>query len=60
MDPAQVAKWAGHSLEVLRQVYAKSLHGRENAARDVTTYSPRTPVDGPTWPDAAGQDKIKP
>ncbi|MDQ3401817.1 MAG: site-specific integrase [Actinomycetota bacterium] len=35
VDPAQVAKWAGHSLEVLLQVYAKSLHGRETAARQL-------------------------
>ena len=29
----QVATWAGHSVEVLLKVYAKSLHGRDHAAR---------------------------
>jgi integrase len=31
--PTQVAAWAGHSVEVLLKVYAKSLHGRDRAAR---------------------------
>ena len=31
--PAQVAKWAGHSVEVLLKVYAKCIDGQEEAAR---------------------------
>jgi len=28
-DPAQVAEWAGHSVAVLLEVYAKCVHGAE-------------------------------
>ena len=31
--PAQVAEWAGHSVEVLFRVYAKCLEGQEELAR---------------------------
>jgi integrase len=30
-DPAQVAEWAGHSVNVLMQVYAKCVSGRQEA-----------------------------
>ncbi|WP_028647272.1 tyrosine-type recombinase/integrase [Nocardiopsis sp. CNT312] len=33
IDPAQVAKWAGHSVDVLLRVYARCLTGREEEAR---------------------------
>lgn len=33
VPPAQVAEWAGHSLEVLFQVYAKCLDGLDQAAK---------------------------
>jgi hypothetical protein len=29
----QVAEWAGHSVAVLLQIYAKCIAGQENAAR---------------------------
>lgn len=32
-DPAQVAEWAGHSVNVLMQVYAKCISGRQEAAK---------------------------
>jgi hypothetical protein len=31
--PAQVAAWAGHSVAVLLQIYAKCIVGQEDAAR---------------------------
>ena len=34
VEPTRVAKWAGHSLAVLLNVYAKCLDGGEKAARD--------------------------
>jgi hypothetical protein len=33
VDPTQVADWAGHSLNVLLQVYAKCIVGREDLNR---------------------------
>jgi integrase len=33
VDPTQVADWAGHSVHVLLRVYAKTLSGREDVAR---------------------------
>jgi integrase len=33
VPPAQVAQWAGHSVEVLLKVYAKTLDGHEELAR---------------------------
>lgn len=34
VEPPRVAKWAGHSLAVLLNVYAKCIDGGEQAARD--------------------------
>lgn len=34
VEPTRVAKWAGHSVRVLLEVYAKCLDGGEKAARD--------------------------
>lgn len=33
VPPTQVAEWAGHSVAVLLQIYAKCLAGQEDAAR---------------------------
>lgn len=33
MPPTQVAEWAGHSVEVLLKVYAKTLDGHEEMTR---------------------------
>jgi len=33
VPPAQVAEWAGHSVEVLLKVYAKCLDGQDEIAR---------------------------
>lgn len=33
VPPAQVAEWAGHSVEVLLKVYAKTLDGQDELAR---------------------------
>ncbi|QRP50548.1 tyrosine-type recombinase/integrase [Amycolatopsis sp. FDAARGOS 1241] len=33
MDPTEVAEWAGHSVEVLLQVYAKCLDGRDRVSK---------------------------
>jgi integrase len=35
VEGPRVAEWAGHSLDVLYKVYAKCLHGREEAARQL-------------------------
>jgi integrase len=32
-DPAQVAEWAGHTVDVLLRVYAKCIAGRQEAAK---------------------------
>lgn len=33
VSPTQVAEWAGHSVEVLLEVYVKCLDGQESVAR---------------------------
>ena len=33
VPPTQVAEWAGHSVAVLLQIYAKCLAGQEDVAR---------------------------
>ncbi len=33
VPPTQVAAWAGHSVAVLLQIYAKCIIGQEDAAR---------------------------
>jgi hypothetical protein len=33
VTPAQVAEWAGHSVDVLLKVYAKCINGQETVAR---------------------------
>ncbi|MEU4373492.1 MULTISPECIES: hypothetical protein [Pseudonocardia] len=33
MPSTQVAEWAGHSVAVLHQIYAKCIVGQEDAAR---------------------------
>lgn len=33
VDPAQVAEWAGHNVNVLLRVYAKCIVGRDKVAR---------------------------
>lgn len=35
VSPTRVAEWAGHSLEVLLQVYAKCLDGQERVSQDL-------------------------
>lgn len=42
VDATQVAKWAGHSVDVLMKVYAKCLDDREDAAmrRIEATFEP--------------------
>lgn len=34
VQPAQVAEWAGHSIEALLKTYAKCLDGEEDRAMD--------------------------
>jgi integrase len=34
IPPTQVAEWAGHSVDVLLKVYAKTLHGHDRLARE--------------------------
>jgi integrase len=59
-NPAQVAEWAGHSVNVLMQVYAKCLSGRQEAAKrriyDATrplTHSTSVNSDQPSSADRA-------
>ncbi len=35
VPPARVEEWAGHSLEVLLQVYAKCLDGQESVSQEL-------------------------
>jgi hypothetical protein len=50
-DPAQVAEWAGHTVNVLLQICAKSISGQQEAAKrriyDVTRPlpAPGSPTD---------------
>lgn len=34
VQPAQIAEWAGHSVSVLHQIYAKVIAGMEDTARE--------------------------
>ncbi len=55
-DPAQVAEWAGHTVDVLLRVYAKCIAGRQEAAKrriyDATRplKAPEPPRDGEPEP----------
>ena len=48
---AQVAEWAGHSVDVLLKVYAKCIDGQESIAlaRIEESLASRSPADGETW-----------
>ncbi len=62
----QVAEWAGHSVAVLHQIYAKVIAGQEAASRErieralgltadgETANRPQTPDDGRSGPDTTG------
>jgi hypothetical protein len=52
-DPAQVAEWAGHSVNVLMQVYAKCVSGRQEANKR-RIFDATRPLKAPAPPaDAA-------
>jgi integrase len=46
-DPAQVAEWAGHSVAVLLNVYAKCVHGAEPEALSRIFEATRSDRDRP-------------
>jgi hypothetical protein len=48
-DPAQVAEWAGHTVNVLLQVYAKCISGRQAAAKR-RIYDATRPLKAPEPP----------
>lgn len=67
VSSTQVAEWAGHSVAVLHQIYAKVIAGQEAVSRERieralgladddrgTANRPQKPDDGKTGPDAAG------
>ena len=75
VPPTQVAEWAGHSVAVLLQIYAKCLAGQEERAREggstrlsgrrnsaekLDAYRAWTPVERRPSPDSAGHDTIGP
>lgn len=73
VPPAQVAAWAGHSVDVLLKVYAQCIDGQESVAlarieaslagpmaRNLGTYWERTAVDGPSGPVTPGHDALGP
>ena len=70
---AQVAQWAGHSVDVLLRVYAKCIAGQEDAVRRrveealrrgplmiASVMRPWIAVDGGHQPDTAGQHENGP
>jgi integrase len=62
-DPAQVAEWAGHTVDVLMRVYAKCVAGQQDEAKrrilEATTppadASPRAGADAETADSASGE-----
>jgi len=54
-DPAQVAEWAGHTVNVLLQVYAKCISGRQEAAKR-RIYDATRPLKAPEPPQPAAPD----
>jgi integrase len=57
-DPAQVAEWAGHSVNVLMQVYAKCISGRQEAAKR-RIYDAMRPLRAPVPPDDADPNDLR-
>jgi integrase len=53
-DPAQVAEWAGHTVDVLMRVYAKCVAGQQDEAkrRILEATRPTTPPQAPDAPAA--------
>lgn len=49
-DPAQVAEWAGHTVDVLLRVYAKCISGRQDAAKR-RIFDATRPLKPPAPPD---------
>jgi hypothetical protein len=50
-DPARVAEWAGHTVDVLLRVYAKCVSGQDDAAKRRildATRRPRAQADNAT------------
>ena len=44
--PPQVAEWAGHSVDVLLRVYAKCIHGQQEAAKQRIEDTMRSAKEG--------------
>lgn len=57
-DPAQVAEWAGHTVDVLLRVYAKCISGRQEAAKRRILDATR-PLKAPSPPGPGSQDEDK-
>jgi integrase len=62
---SQCAEWAGHSVAVLHQVYAKVISGLEAAAHrrieEALGWEPETRTQiGDNSPDSAGPDRTQP
>jgi integrase len=53
-DPAQVAEWAGHTVDVLLRVYAKCIAGRQEAAKR-RIYDATRPLKAPEPPPRGGE-----
>jgi integrase len=51
-DPAQVAEWAGHTVDVLLRVYAKCISGRQEAAKR-RIFDATRPLRAPEPPNPA-------
>jgi hypothetical protein len=51
-DPAQVAEWAGHTVDVLLRVYAKCIAGRQEAAKR-RIFDATRPLRAPEPPNPA-------
>jgi integrase len=54
-DPAQVAEWAGHTVDVLLRVYAKCISGRQEAAKR-RIFDATRPLRAPDPPDPAAPE----
>jgi integrase len=54
-NPAQVAEWAGHTVDVLLRVYAKCISGQQEAAKR-RIFDATRPLKAPAPPDPAEQE----
>ena len=58
VPPTQVAKWAGHSVDVLLRIYAKCIDGQDETAKRRITEALCEDTARPQCDPEAGNDQI--